>query len=128
MLLVKRAPFIRNSLLWQPGRDSFDSLGGTIAATNVRYNLLSDVGDIAISDPVQNIVSDPAFMDAANGDYRPSILSQALDFAPAYGTETRNGQQRVLDLSRTDQFGPQDAGAFEMSESSLVNLLRDGFE
>lgn len=128
VLLVKRAPFIRNSLLWQPGRDLFDSLEGTIAATNVRYNLLSDVGDIAISDPVQNIVSDPAFMDAANGDYRPSILSQALDFAPAYGTETRNGQQRVLDLSRTDQFGPQDAGAFEMSESSLVNLLRDGFE
>jgi hypothetical protein len=75
----------------------------------------------------ERVVADPAFVDAANGDYRVSTASPALDFAPAEAADaTRDGGARVFDLAyRTDLFGPQDLGAYEYASD---RLFADGFD
>lgn len=75
----------------------------------------------------ERVVADPAFIDAANGDYRVSSASPALDFAPAEAADaTRDGGVRVFDLAyRTDLFGPQDLGAYEYASDQL---FADGFD
>ena len=73
------------------------------------------------------VVADPGFVDAVNGDYRLSAASPALDFAPAAPADaTRDGGVRAFDLAwRTDLFGPQDLGAYELVSD---RLFADGFD
>jgi len=63
----------------------------------------------------------------ANGDFRLSLGSIGVDFAPAAAqTVTRDGGVRVFDIVPTmDRFGPQDLGAYEYAPPLI---FADGFE
>ncbi len=73
------------------------------------------------------MVGDPAFADAAIGNYHLTIDSPAVDFCDfiAYGATDKEGIQRGYDYtSIDDQYGPYDLGAYELSDV----IFENGFE
>jgi hypothetical protein len=67
---------------------------------------------------------DPAFLDAARGDFRLLPNSPAIDYAPAYGDGLDTdvyGMGRIVDLPKRNISGARDVGAHEQTAAQLPN-------
>jgi hypothetical protein len=119
-------PILTNSLVFQPGTPS----GRIVQAHYV-------LGDQYYGPDLTNeSVSDPGFVDAANGDYHLRIDSKAVDYAGGTGLHEPDldGNPHEIDLPTVvDTFGPRDAGAYERQspyacDNSGDYLFCGGFE
>ena len=75
---------------------------------------------------------DPQFVDHANGNYHLAASSPGLDFAPADGVATArdfDGQQREVELARTNLYGLRDLGPYERQPDGVLDrVFADDFE
>lgn len=119
-----RGTYVRLGIVWQPGHVLIASPDAPQPFC-FRHLLGNDFGDLPPA--AERIVSDPLFLDVAVGDYRLSLSSIAIDFAPATAqTATRDGGPRVFDfVTMQDRFGAQDLGAYELTPDPV---FADGFE
>ncbi len=133
VLHIEGGLLLKGSIIHQPGHLTI-AYSGTPGLLNVQYVLANDITTLP-SDP--SIISgDPAFVDAASGNYHLTRDSLAIDFAPPVV-----GDDRDLDNLPRDQdvacvpdlYGVRDLGAFERQAGepgcNLPNaIFRDGFE
>jgi len=119
-----RGTYAYRDIVWQVGHPLIETTGA-LAPFCFQYLLGNDFGGLPAA--AERIVVDPLFRDAANGDFRLSLGSIGVDFAPAAAqTVTRDGGVRVFDIVPTmDRFGPQDLGAYEYAPPLI---FADGFE
>lgn len=105
---------VHRSIVWQPGHGLLFALGPV--QDDCFHHLIGNAFDNLPAAP-DRIVTDPLFEQPGAGDYRLSLYSPALDFAPATATDVAIDRGlRAIDLpAMTNQFGPQDLGAFERS-------------
>jgi hypothetical protein len=119
-----RGTYVHLGIVWQPGHVLIASPDAPQPFC-FQHLLGNDFGDLPPT--AERIVSDPLFRNAAVGDYRLSLGSIAIDFAPATAqTATRDGGPRVFDfVTMQDRFGAQDLGAYELAPDLI---FADGFE
>jgi hypothetical protein len=115
---------VYRSIVWQPGHNLI-ALASPAQVQCFQYVIGNQFGGVPPSSNL--VVADPAFVDAAHGDFRPGAASPVLDFAPAQpANSTRDRGVRVVDLPGDgDQFGPQDLGAYEIRAE---RIFVDGFD
>lgn len=133
VLHIEGGLLLKGSIIHQPGHLTI-AYSGTPGLLNVQYVLASDITTLP-SDP--SIISgDPAFVDAASGNFHLTRDSLATDFAPPVV-----GDDRDLDNLPRDQdvacvpdlYGVRDLGAYERQAGEPgCNLpdaiFRNGFE
>lgn len=121
-----RGTRIERSIVWQPGHPLLTTFGGTPQADCFRHLVGNQFNGLPESP--ERLVADPDFVDPANGDFRLSLYSPAMDFAPAHPADaTRDGGPRVFNIaSLGDRFGAQDLGAYEEAPDDLI--FANGFE
>lgn len=119
-----RGTHVYRSIVWQPGH-ALVAMNGTPNLDCFQFLLGNDLGPLPASS--QNVVGDPLFVDAENGDYRIRTASPAVDFAVAQPVNsTRDHGPRVIDdPGVTNLAGPQDLGAYEMDFDPIFS---DGFD
>ena len=119
---------VARSIIWQPGARTLLSNEGSVHDDYVVYNIASDFTDIPGSPT--NVIADPLFVDTANGDVHLSVESPAIDYAPASNDPEADDATRVVDLDEIeDEFGTQDAGAYEVQQVPLDDtIFADGFD
>ena len=113
---------LSDSIIVQPGK--------TFQALDAQYVIADDITQLP-SSPTVRKVSDPHFVDAANGDYHLQITSLAVDFAGGKGGVDLDGRPRDIDLnSVANIFGPRDLGAYELQRpcGTSDTIFCDGFE
>lgn len=115
-----------HSIHWQPGKRIQSGVGSF--NVDIDYAIANDLSNVAPS--THNLVADPLFVDAAAQDYRLQLASPALDYAPSSDDPAAGHLPRVVDLLPvTDEFGPQDAGAYERQTSCGDDtIFCSGFE
>lgn len=119
-----RGTYASLDIVWQPGNALLEPLSALVSGCFL-YLAANDFGALP-ADP-RRLSVDPLFRDSGNGDYRLSLGSPLLDFAPAAPmTFTRSRTGRVVDVSfAINRFGPQDLGAYEYFED---HIFSSGFE
>jgi hypothetical protein len=135
---------MQRSVVWQPGRPLYSLVSGSLSPNAVIYVLSNSLAN-APPNTTNRIVNqfEIAFVDAAAGDYRPAAGSLAIDYAAASAVleYTRDRFPRNVGIPQApDQFGTQDAGAFEkqsaegfnstpsISVAGTLTMLEDGGE
>ncbi len=121
---------LQRSIVWQPGISLLSLVSGSLQLDRIEHSFANDLSNVPASSGglILNRTENPHFANPSQGDYRLAQDSLAQDFVPAInGDLTRDGQQRSVDLSLFDVFGPQDAGAFE-NQIVANNIFRNGFE
>lgn len=99
---------LRDSVIWQPGKQSLGAPHGTVEGTNV---LTNDPASLPIPGAFN---LDPRFVDSGRGDYRLRAASPGIDASmPAPSPFDLDGQSRNRDLPIPDGLGPLDLGAYE---------------
>jgi len=119
-----RGTYAQLDIVWQPENALIEPTSA-LRSGCFQYLVANDFGSLPPA--AERVVADPLFRDAAAGDYRLSLGSIAVDFAPATAqTATRDGGPRVFDFTNLqDRFGPQDLGAYEFAPDPI---FADGFE
>lgn len=114
---------LRNSIVWQPGKQVLNLSEGTPDADAILYVLASDL--VGFPPSATNFVADPRFMDPENGDFHLHTSSPAIDYVPGDEGTDADDQPRSVNLALVpdDGFGPQDLGAYE--RQSIGNLVRN---
>lgn len=102
--------WLKYDIVWQPGKQVLD-LADTPSEAHIDYVLASETGSLAGGTHLYG--GDPLFADAANGNYRLSASSPALDVAEAATFFDLDGFPRNVDLPNPDIDGPRDLGAYE---------------
>jgi predicted outer membrane repeat protein len=100
------SPTLTNSIVFQPGIPA-----GWVP--QVHYTLVdhSYGGDLTVE-----TISNPGFVDPANGDYHLRLNSKAVDYAGGIGLHEPDldGNPHEIDVPTVaDTFGPRDVGAYE---------------
>ncbi|MGN6519851.1 MAG: hypothetical protein ACTHK2_10555 [Dokdonella sp.] len=104
-----------------PGVDFFDRQNP--AGLTVIDVIASDTTQLAAGEHDNVIVADPAFTDAAAGDYHLRPDSPAIDYSAAGQPVDAEGHPRGVAASAAGAAHPFDIGAFESDR-----LFEDGFE
>jgi hypothetical protein len=100
---------LRDSVIWQPGKQSLGSSHGTLDGSHV---LTNDPASL----PIPNVANfDPRFIDPGRGDYRLRAASPAVDVTTPEFSDARDldGLSRHVELPMINGFGPRDLGAYE---------------
>jgi len=118
---------LKRSIVWQPDNRILYDINGSPDADKVDYLLGSDL--LGIPPSTHNFSADPQFTDAMGGDYRLTLASPGVDFAPPGGA-TADHQPRVVDLGGVaNLYGPQDLGAYERQFACAADtVFCNGFE
>lgn len=114
---------LKQSIVWQPGKQVLSLSEGTPDDGAIVYLLGSDLDGIPPSPT--NFIADPRFLDPATGDFHLHASSLAIDYAPAGSGVDADDHPRTVDLALVpnDGFGTQDLGAYE--RQSIGNLVRN---
>ncbi len=113
---------IEASLIWQPGKTTLQSSGGSLDVAQV---IASEVASLAAGP--EAVVAEPRFTDPARGDYTLRAASPAVDAALPTGEIVRDalGNPRDVDLPvKLNSRGSRDIGAFE--RQALYPLVLNG--
>ena len=95
------SPTFQNSILW----------GNTLGGVSGRYSISNSIVEGGFPSGTSVLSSAPAFVDAANGDFKLS------DYSPAIGT-ANSTTATTEDIVSTVRGSPPDMGAYENSLSS----------
>jgi hypothetical protein len=99
---------LRDSIIWQPGKQALGGPHGTLDGFNV---LTNDPASLPIPGAFN---LDPRFIDPGRGDYRLRAASPAIDAAnPESDPLDLDALPRHQDLPVPNGFGPRDLGAYE---------------
>lgn len=121
VLLSGGAVSLRQSIVWQPGKQTLDGVG----ARTVDDVLASELPSLAGSMTVLN--ADPRFIDPARGDYHLQAASPAVDFSGVTAPADLEGNVHDDDMALVaNRYGAGDIGAYELQ--AIGNLvLNPGF-
>lgn len=133
VLHIEGELLLKGSIIHQPGYLTI-AYSGTPGLLNVQYLLASEIATLPSNPTV--IRGNPAFVDAAGGDFHLTRDSLAIDFAPLVP-----GDDRDLDNLPRDQdvacvpdlYGVRDLGAYERQAGEpgcnpTDAIFRNGFE
>ncbi len=119
---------IWNTIIDQPGNLSLD-FSGSAANLDVSFVLAAEVNSLPAVAGV--VLGQPTYVNAAAGNYRLTLASKGVDFAPAVAGDDRDldNLPRDLDLPEVPNFfGPRDLGAYERKLTPSDLIFRNGFE
>jgi len=122
---------IINSIIWDQG-DIIATLGGNTATGVFNCNFVHETTTL-FGSMVDNFVSNPTFVDSANGDFHLSDNSFAIDLCNENTIQSQfkdlNGKDRGNDYPAiVDLRGTFDAGAYEYQFAELDIIFKNGFE
>jgi hypothetical protein len=113
---------LRDSIIWQPGKQSLGSPHGALEGSAV---LTNDPASLPIPGAFN---LPPRFIDPALGNYRLRAASPAIDVsAPEPDPLDLDGLTRHQDLPVPDGFGPRDLGAYERQSIDPLVINSDFF-
>ena len=119
-----RGTQVWRSIVWQPGHPLLEAPSPWVPGC-FRFLIGNDFAGLPASS--ERVAVDPVFNDINSADFRLSLGSTAVDFAPAEAaTRTRDGGPRAFDAGfEANLFGIQDLGAYE---TFFDEIYADGFE
>ncbi len=119
-----RGSYVWRSIVWQPSHPLIEAASTPVPGC-FRYLIGNDFAGLPAA--ADRVVINPLFRDINSADFRLSLGSSAIDFAPAETANvTRDGGPRVFDFDvEANLFGEQDLGAYEYA---LDRIFSDGFE
>lgn len=120
-----RGSYAWRSIIWQPSHPLIEASSALVSGC-FRYLIGNDFSGLPASS--ERLLTDPVFTDINSADFRLSLGSAAIDFAPAASiNSTRDAGPRVFDFDgRVNLFGPQDLGAYEFAIDRIFDDSFDG--
>ncbi len=113
----------KRSIHWQPGKQIYSVVSGTVNGANTDFVLSNDLGSLPTS--THNMENqNPLFVGNGIYPYQLTLNSPAVDWVSANANDpTADHLPRVKDLvSNSNDFGPQDLGAYELQLEGDVNI------